>query len=214
MVADSVGTIQQRSILRGPQVHILEDHRLPTVSFGIFFPVRGRLLETDRNAGITELMLRTALRGAGSFSVADIARRIEDSGARIDVVNEPDFFGYMLNGFPGRMDQALRVLIEVLQSPTFDEVQVAQERTIQSARIQSIKDDIVGLPRGLFMQTLFIEHPYARLLSEPRQASACLPACNCASGFGTTCERYCRRLLLLGIQRHGIGGTYCRGSDQ
>jgi zinc protease len=161
MVADTIGSIQQRSILRGPAVHILEDHRLPLVSFGIFFP-GGRLLETERNAGITELMLRTALRGAGSFSAADIARRVENAGARLEVVNEPDFFGYTLSGFPGRMEQALRVLIEVLQNPVFDEVQVNQERGMQISRIRSVKDDVVAYPQSLFMQTLFADHSYAR----------------------------------------------------
>src|SRR5688572_23407255 len=38
LVTDMVGAVQRRSILRGPEVYILEDHRLPIVSFGIFFP--------------------------------------------------------------------------------------------------------------------------------------------------------------------------------
>ena len=66
LVTDMMGTIQRRSILRGPDVYILEDHRLPVVSFGIFFP-GGRLLETAQNAGITELTLRSALRGHEEF---------------------------------------------------------------------------------------------------------------------------------------------------
>jgi len=161
VVTDSIGTIQRRSILRGPDVHILEDHRLPIVSFGLFFP-GGRLMETDRNAGITELMLHSALRGAGSLSGTDIARRIENAGAQIEVVNEPDFFGYVLSGFPGRMDQALRVLVDVLQNPTFDEDQVSAQRTIQLAKIRGMKDDNTALPAKLFMQTLFADHPYGR----------------------------------------------------
>jgi predicted Zn-dependent peptidase len=87
---DIVKPIQKRSILRGPEVYILEDHRLPLVSFGIFYP-GGRLLESDKNSGITELMLRTALRGTQRYNSADISRRLENSGARIQVVNEsPD----------------------------------------------------------------------------------------------------------------------------
>ena len=161
VVVDSVGTIQLRKILRGPDVHILEDRRLPIVSFGIFFP-GGRLLETERNAGITELMLRASLRGAGSVDGSELARRLENAGARIEIVNEPDFFGYVVNGFAGRMDQALRILVDVLQNPVFDEVQVANERGIQLARILDLKDDPVAFPQSLFMKTLFPDHPYAR----------------------------------------------------
>src|SRR5205085_5984421 len=117
---DLVKPIQRRSILRGPDVYILEDHRLPLVSFGIFYP-GGRLYESPKNAGITELMLRTAIRGTQRFQSADISRRLENSGARIQIVNEPDFYGYILEGISGKMDQALEVLMDVLQQPAFQQ---------------------------------------------------------------------------------------------
>src|SRR6185503_17563035 len=122
VTTDLVKPMQKRSILRGPDVYVLEDHRLPLVSFGIFYP-GGRLYESTKNAGITELMLRTALRGTKRFNTSDIARRLENAGARIQIVNEPDFFGYILDGVSGQMNQALEVLIEVLQQPAFAEPQ-------------------------------------------------------------------------------------------
>jgi zinc protease len=161
LVSDMVGTIQRRSILRGPEVFILEDHRLPIVSFGIFFP-GGRLLETPQNAGITELMLRSALRGTKSFDSAQIARRMENAGVRIRVVNEPDFFGFMLEGLAERMDQAVQVLVEVLQDPLFEEPEVVNERTLQLTRIRSLRDDNVAFPVSLFMQSVFGNSVYAR----------------------------------------------------
>jgi zinc protease len=161
IVADLAGTIQRRSVQRGPDVYILENHRLPIVSFGLFFP-GGRLLETEKNAGITELMLRSALRGTSKFDSATIARRLENAGARIQVVNEPDFFGYIVNGLAGNMNQALEVLIEVLQNPSFAEPQVVSERALQLARIQSLRDDNANFPVSVFMQTLFGSAPYAR----------------------------------------------------
>ena len=161
LVADMVGTIQRRSILRGPEVYILEDHRLPLVSFGMFFP-GGRLLETSQNAGITELMLRSAIRGTKNSDANQIARRLENAGARIEVVNEPDFFGYMLHGLSGRMDQAIQVLIEILQDPAFEEREVVRERNLQLQRIQSLRDDNVGFPVSLFMQSLYGDAPYSR----------------------------------------------------
>ncbi|HET9942943.1 MAG TPA: pitrilysin family protein [Terriglobia bacterium] len=161
VVSDMMGTIQRRSIQRGPDVYILEDHRLPIVSFGIFFP-GGRLMETDQNAGITELTLRTALRGTQSFDSAQIARRLENAGVRLQVVNEPDFFGYMLHGLAARMDQAIQVLVEILQEPTFEEASVVSERNQQLQRIRSLRDDNVAFPTSLFMRSMFGDAPYAR----------------------------------------------------
>jgi len=171
LVADMTGAIQRRAILRGPDVYILEDHRLPIVSFGIFFP-GGRLYETAKNAGITELMLRSALRGTGKSDSANLSRRLENAGARIQIVNEPDFFGYVVNGLSGQMSQALEILLEVLQQPAFAEPQVVSERTLQLARIQSLRDDNSAFPVSLFMKTLFGEASYA------------LPAIGTEAGIG------------------------------
>ena len=49
IVNDLVKPVTRRSILRGPDVYIVEDHRLPLVSFGIFYP-GGRLYELERAA--------------------------------------------------------------------------------------------------------------------------------------------------------------------
>jgi zinc protease len=126
----AVKPVVKRTMLRGPDVYIAEDHRLPLVTFGIFFP-GGRLLETAENSGITELTLRSALRGAVRLSSADIARRLENAGAHIQVVNEPDFFGYIVEGLSSRMNQALDVLMGVLQQPGFDSDDVESEKVLQ-----------------------------------------------------------------------------------
>src|SRR5262245_55618781 len=161
LVADMIGTIQRRPIVRGPDTYILEDHRLPIVSFGIFFP-GGRLLETEKNAGITELMLRSALRGTRNLDSGEISRRLENAGSRIRVVNEPDFFGYLVNGLAGRMDQALTVLVDVLQQPLFDEADVTSERSLQLNRIRNLQDHMESFPVRVFMRGLFGDLPYAR----------------------------------------------------
>jgi len=158
---DLVKPVQKRSILRGPDVYIIEDHRLPLVSFGLFYP-GGRLYESAKNAGITELMLRTAIRGTQRFNSEDIARRLENAGARIQVVNEPDFFGFIVDGLSGKTDQALEILMDVLQQPTFQEDDLERERVLQLARIKRLRENNFGYPVSLFMQTLFGDHAYAR----------------------------------------------------
>ena len=161
IVQDLVKPITKRSILRGPDVYILEDHRLPLVSFGIFYP-GGRLYESSKNAGITELMLRTAIRGTKRFNSEDIARRLENAGARIEVVNEADFFGYVVDGLSGKMDQALEILMDVLQQPAFQDDEIEKEKILQIARIKKLRENNFAYPVSLFMQTLFEDHPYAR----------------------------------------------------
>src|SRR6185436_9355499 len=66
ITVETVKAIEKRSIFHGPDIYIVEDHRLPLVSFGIFYP-GGRLNETPENSGVTELMLRSALRGTSQY---------------------------------------------------------------------------------------------------------------------------------------------------
>jgi zinc protease len=151
---DLVKPIQRRAVLRGPDAYILEDHRLPLISFGIFYP-GGRLYESETNAGITELMLRTAIRGSRRFNSADIARRLENSGAQIQVVNEPDFFGYVLEGLSSNID-------DVLQAPAFLETEVEGEKLLQLARLKRLRENSYAYPVQLFMKTLYGDHSYGR----------------------------------------------------
>lgn len=161
LVQDLVKPITRRSILRGPDVYIIEDHRLPLVSFGIFYP-GGRLYESPKNAGITELMLRTAIRGTQRFNSEDIARRLENAGARIEVINEADFFGYVIDGLSGKMDQAIEILMDILQQPAFQDEEIEKEKILQLARIKRLRENNFSYPVSLFMRTLFGEHSYAR----------------------------------------------------
>jgi zinc protease len=78
------------------------------------------------------------------------------------VVNEPDFFGYVVDGLSGKMDQALEVLMDVLQQPAFQEDDLEKEKLLQLARIQKLRENNFSYPVSLFMQTLFGEHAYAR----------------------------------------------------
>src|SRR5213593_757992 len=158
---DLVKPVEKRSILRGPDVYIIEDHRLPLVSFGLFYP-GGRLYESAKNAGITELMLRTALRGTQRFNSEDISRRLENAGARIQVVNEPDFFGYIVDGLSGKLDQALEILMEILQQPSFQEDDIDKEKVLLLARLKNLRENNYAYPVSVFMQTLFGDHAYAR----------------------------------------------------
>jgi zinc protease len=161
LAVESVKPVEKRSIYNGPDVYIVEDRRLPLVSFGIFYP-GGRLNETEENSGITELMLRSALRGTSQYSSAEIARRLENAGARIQVINDPDYYGYIVEGLSGRIGQALDVLVSILQQPKFDPQEVDREKALQLARIKNLRDDTYAYPVRLFMQTLFGNHAYSR----------------------------------------------------
>lgn len=200
LVHDLVKPIEKRSILRGPDVYILEDHRLPLVSFGIFYP-GGRLNESAKNAGITELMLRTAIRGTQRFNSADLSRRLENAGARIQVVNERDFFGYIIDGISGKMGQALDVLVDILQEPTFQQDDINSEKVLQEARIKQLHESNYFYPVNLFMHTLFGEHPYGRSSLGTESAIESLTHDDLVSWFKTNQRSLVPLIIIVGDTR-------------
>ena len=190
------------SILRGPDVYLAEDRRLPLVSFGIFYP-GGRLYEMAENAGITELMLRSALRGTRRYNFADISRRIGNAGVRIEVVNEPDFHGYLLNGLSDAFPDALEVLMEVLREPSFAEEEVERQKVLQAAAIRRSRQDNVRYPVQLFMSTLFDDHPYARTATGSEASLESLTA----EALGVWHDQYQRSAMPLIVISGDTQGT-------
>jgi predicted Zn-dependent peptidase len=107
------------------------------VSFGI--SIRGRLPETAKNAGICR-----ADAANGDSGTQRATRRIsravtENNGARTGG-QRADFFGYVLDGL-SRMDQALEILVDVLQQPVFNQSDLDREKELQHARIKQIKEN-------------------------------------------------------------------------
>jgi zinc protease len=194
---DLIKPIQKRSILRGPDVYILEDHRLPLVSFGIFFP-GGRLYESAKNAGVTELMLRTAIRGTQRFNSADISRRLENSGARIQVVNEPDFFGYVVDGLSPKMNEAIGLLMDIIHQPAFQENDVAREKSLQIERIKTLKENNYLYPVHLFMGALYGQHPYARPAEGTEDSVQSLTAEDLAAWFKQNQRQLLPLIIIVG----------------
>lgn len=160
MVVDIAHPITQRAIRRGPDVYIVEDHRLPLVSFGIFFP-GGRVLESTENSGITELMLRSSLRGTRRFNGSEIARRLENAGARLDVVNEPDYFGYVLDGVSGDLEPALDVVMELWQEPAFLDDDVDFAKGMQRARMMDDAEEARARAVQHLLAAVFAGDPYS-----------------------------------------------------
>ncbi len=164
--------VRDFSVLRGSRAYVRVDRGRPTVSVGLFFQ-GGRLFEDTSNNGITELMLRAMLRGAKSkwnpetgavldrdeeesLSAGTIAMRLEQLGAEIQLVNEPDFFGFILNVLSRNQDRALKMLVDVIERPTFDEAEVVRVRNALLYELRRQQAE----PIELAWQALVGTHPY------------------------------------------------------
>lgn len=147
------------SILRGPDLFIKEDHTLPLLHLGFFY-AGGKFFEKNENTGITCLMLHSMLRGSKEKDAAQLFRQLEIYGGKITPVVAADFFGFRLSVLSRNADGALGLLASIINSPKFEEEEVARQRQMLM--------DIVARDRNLpeirswqMLETaLFKGHPY------------------------------------------------------
>ncbi|RMG53898.1 MAG: insulinase family protein [Acidobacteria bacterium] len=131
-------------MLHGARAYVRVDQSRPTIAMGLFFH-GGRLFEDESNYGITELMLRTMWRSVKSrwdyqtgeevprgqevtLSAEQVIMKLEQLGGQLRWVNEPDFFGFILHVLSRNQDQALRLLVDIVERPLFDETEVQRAR--------------------------------------------------------------------------------------
>src|SRR5215475_5151041 len=118
--------VRDYSVLRGPRAFVREDKAYPKISVGVYFQ-GGRLIEDKTTSGLTELMLRSMMKSTTTRKFDLIAHELESYGGKIQLVNEPDFFGFTLDVMSRNAENAVKLLLDVIENPFFDKVEVARE---------------------------------------------------------------------------------------
>ncbi|MFN7829449.1 MAG: M16 family metallopeptidase [Acidobacteriota bacterium] len=152
--------VRDFSVLRGPRAFVREDKSRPIVTVTIVFQ-GGRLQETSATSGTTELMLRSMLRSTTSRKADLIAHELESYGADVRIVNEADFYGFSIEVLSRNTEAAVKLLLEIIESPFFDREEVARERAILAAEQQGAADALSATAREYFLGAIFPGHPYS-----------------------------------------------------
>jgi zinc protease len=135
------------------------NHSLPLVSLGIYFK-GGRIYESPSNCGITQLTLRTGLKGTQSKSAYEISSLMEMLGASIDLEVNADYFGYRVKLLSQNIADGLEIISDVVKNPVFENEELEKEKNILLAEIKKNKDSMADYPIDLFYQAIFPHHPY------------------------------------------------------
>lgn len=133
---------------------------LPVVSVNVVFR-GGRRREDRSRSGITNLMLKSSIKGTRSYSSEEIAGRIEALGSGIGMSLLPDFFGYGLKLRKDVLEEGLPIFREVICLPAFSEEEVDREKQSIYAEIRRQQDNNFSLAYDLFSAACYgDDHPY------------------------------------------------------
>lgn len=148
--------LKRTSILRGPEIYVKEEHSMPLVHLGFFFP-GGQINEVTSNAGITRLMLQAILRNYIRRGGLLAASRLEALGVRMSPVVRPDFFGIQAVVLSTDLSDGVWELLRWLRAPEIREVDV------ELARAELLRNLVLEPEDKMFVaarKAVYGDHPY------------------------------------------------------
>lgn len=153
------GNITKAILPSGATLIAEVDQNNPVVGVVIYFK-GGRFCENLKIAGITELALRTSLKGTSRYSSEEIAHRIENLGTFIGITNSSDFCGYSLRILSKNFEEGFELLSDVIADPIFPGDEIAKEKEALRADIRRLQDSSFGYASDLLAEVAFPDHPY------------------------------------------------------
>lgn len=111
--------------------------------------------ETEADAGLAALALRSAARAAGGLDARGIALAFERLGGSLVSSAGPDLVGYSTTVLAEHVDEAARLLALVLDEPAFDPAAVDRERAVLRTEAEQVRDDMGRWPLLLALRGAF-----------------------------------------------------------
>ena len=144
----------------GLRTLLREDAYLPIVDIKIVF-LGGILSETPRNNGITYLTSELLLKGAKGKTAFDISRAFESWGANISTFSNSNSFGISAKALKGNLPEILKLISEIITSPSFDQNEIDKKKTLILAQLKEQKENIFTIGSLLLKKELYSNHPYS-----------------------------------------------------
>jgi zinc protease len=116
--------------------------------------------EQIEHAGLTSLLVRTALKGTKRRTANQISEEGELLGGSVTGSAAGESFGWMINVPARYASQAMELLADVVQHPTIPDDALETERAIALADLVALRDDMYRYPVRLATQAAFAGHPY------------------------------------------------------
>ena len=152
--------IRDFSTYNGPRAFVREDHSLRLVTLAILFQ-GGRILEDAASSGAAETMLRAMLTGTSRRTRGQIAADLDQLGAAVRIVAEPDYCGYLVSVVSRNAEPALRIMHDVIEDPAFKAEDLELARAEQLVEIRSANGQPEQRASTLLREAFFGGHSYA-----------------------------------------------------
>ena len=162
----SIPTPKETVLSNGLTLVVVEDNRLPLVSYRLAFRVGGAF-DPPALPGLTDLLAGLLPEGTTSKTSKEIADEIARMGASLSAGANSDYTIVAASALSHFNDPVLDLIAEVTLEPSFpeNEVELAKQNTKESLRQQRAQPSF--LATEMVSRVMFGDHPYAVVAPTP-----------------------------------------------
>ena len=139
---------------------VIENQAADIISGRFFLKGAGTIAEKSEQAGLAHLVSAVITKGTESLSALEIAEKIESIGAGLGADASTDYFSLSLKTVSSDFPVMLKLLGEIMRSPTFPESEVELERKLTLQGIRSQKEQPFNVAFNQLRQQMYPQHPY------------------------------------------------------
>lgn len=139
---------------------VVENQAADIISGRFFLKNAGTIAEKPEQAGVAHLVSAVMTKGTENLSALEIAEKIESIGAGLGADAANDYFLLSLKTVSGDFPVMLKLLGEIMRSPTFPKSEVDLERKLTIQGIRSQKEQPFNVAFNEIRQQMYPQHPY------------------------------------------------------
>ena len=161
-----IPTPRETTLANGLRVVVVEDSRLPLVSYRLAFPVGGAF-DPPGIPGLTDLLAGLLPEGTESKTSREIADEVARIGANLSAGANSDYTIIAASALAQFNDPIMGLVAEVILEPSFpeNEVELAKQNTKESLRQQRAQPSF--LASEMVSRVMFGDHPYSVVAPTP-----------------------------------------------
>ncbi len=166
-----IPTAYETTLSNGLTLVIVEDKRLPLVSYRLAFRT-GDAHDPKGLPGLTDMMSGLLTEGTQSRTSRQIAEEVERMGATLHAGASSDYTTVSASALSVFGDKILELMADVVLRPSFpeNEVELRKQNTKESLKQQRAQPSF--LANEMVSRVMFGEHPYAAISPTPESIDA------------------------------------------
>ncbi len=151
--------LKKMQLKNGLDVFFFKTKKAPVVSVRMWVKT-GSADEKKGEEGISHFIEHLVFKGSKNLGVGDAAKKIEGAGGQLNAYTSFDETVFHVTMYKDQLDVGLEVISEMLGYPTFDPVEVDNEREVVIEEIKRSMDNPGRLSSRLLFSTMYKKHPY------------------------------------------------------